>query len=72
MWLKISTDIYELLGIMWAWDQCDTRYKTIMKRKKDSEKNNKTSGSTREEVNFEGEIARIAALDDSLEPEVSV
>lgn len=50
--------------------QCENRYKTILRRKRISDKNNSTSGSKRVKVSFENEIKRIAAIDDSVQPEV--
>lgn len=50
--------------------QCETRFKTIKKRKTEVRTYNKTSGNTRKNVPFEDEFEQIAALDDSIEPEV--
>lgn len=42
-----------------------------MKRKRNSEKNNSTSGAKKMPIDFENEIGKIAAMDDSLQPEIS-
>lgn len=42
-----------------------------MKRKKDSVDNNRTSGSKRKYVEFQEEISKSIALDDSIEPQIS-
>lgn len=70
MWIQIAKDIETVLGIQKTYIQCENRYKTILRRKRISDKNNSTSGSKRVKVSFENEIKQIAAKDDSLEPEV--
>lgn len=70
MWDEIASDIYKIVGITKTSVQCDNRYKTIMKRKKKVDANNHTSGSSRQVIEYEDEIRKIAAIDDSIEPEV--
>lgn len=70
MFEQIAIDIQSILGITQTALQCDNRFKTLLKRKKNSQKVNKTSGSSRCTVEFEEEFARIRSMDDSLEPEV--
>lgn len=41
-----------------------------MRRKKEGEKNNNKTGSSRINIDFEQEISKIASIDDSIEPEV--
>ncbi|KAH7953027.1 hypothetical protein HPB49_003670 [Dermacentor silvarum] len=50
--------------------KCETRFKTTAKRKRNEDRNNRTSGHSRYNVVFEEEFAAIRAIDDSLEPEV--
>ncbi|KAL1482584.1 hypothetical protein MTO96_033692 [Rhipicephalus appendiculatus] len=50
--------------------QCETRFKTISRRKRNEDSNNRTSGQSRCNVSYEEEFAAIRAIDDSLEPEV--
>jgi len=50
--------------------QCENRYKTILKRKVQSVKNNQQSGAKRTRVEYEEELNKIKAIDDSLEPEI--
>ena len=70
MWVHIADDLKKKAGLTKTADQCENRYKTVMKRKKSSEKNNSTSGAKRMAISFENEIGKIAAIDDSLEPEI--
>lgn len=70
MWENISNEIQLKTKQIRTAAQCQTRYKTILKRKISSASTNKTSGSVRENVMFESEINKIKSLDDSLEPEL--
>lgn len=70
MWMEIAKDLEINVGIKKTYIQCENRYKTILRRKRISDNNNSTSGSKRVKVSFEDEIKRIAAKDDSVEPEV--
>lgn len=70
MWIEIAKDLEKVLGIQKTYIQCENRYKTILRRKRISQKNNSTSGSKRVKVDFENEIKRIANKDDSVQPEV--
>lgn len=70
MWIQISNDILTELNIERSAVQCENRYKTILKRKIQSLKNNQQSGAKRTRVEFEEELNKIKAIDDSLEPEV--
>lgn len=49
--------------------QIENRYKTVIKSKKNSMKNNRTSGSSRITVEYSTELENISRMDDSLEPE---
>lgn len=70
MWIQISNDIMTELNIERSAIQCENRYKTILKRKNQSVKSNQQSGAKRRRVEFEEELNKIKAIDDSLEPEV--
>lgn len=70
MWIQISNDISTELNILRSAVQCENRYKTILKRKSQSVRNNQQSGAKRTRVEFEEELNKIKAIDDSLEPEI--
>ncbi|KYQ56417.1 hypothetical protein ALC60_04657 [Trachymyrmex zeteki] len=70
MWIQISNDILTQLNIERSAVQCENRYKTILKRKMQSGKSNQQSGAKRTRVEFEEELNKIKAIDDSLEPEI--
>lgn len=50
--------------------QCQNKFKATTRKRKLAMDNNKKSGSVRVDVEFEDELNRIVALDDSVEPEV--
>lgn len=50
--------------------QCESRYKTILRRKSNCVTHNRKSGEIREEVEYETEINKIKSIDDSVEPEI--
>nr|CAH7749977.1 unnamed protein product [Callosobruchus chinensis] len=58
------------LGILRTPVQCESRFKTIMKRKSLVISENKKSGNARMSLEYEAEIAKIKGFDDSIEPEV--
>ncbi|XP_075550730.1 uncharacterized protein LOC142584488 [Dermacentor variabilis] len=68
MFSQIAADITEALGVPKS-EQCCSRYKTVMRRKRSATADNNKSGNSPCEVPFEDEVARIRWLDDSLEPE---
>ncbi|XP_077491908.1 uncharacterized protein LOC144102532 [Amblyomma americanum] len=70
MYEQIAREIEEVLGTKRTAIQCETRFKTVAKRKKSEEKVNKTSGQAPCRPTFEEEFSAIRAIDDSLEPEV--
>ncbi|KAL1425351.1 hypothetical protein MTO96_019238 [Rhipicephalus appendiculatus] len=70
MFEQISRDIFALLNTVRTGVQCETRFKTISRRKRNEDSNNRTSGQSRCNVSYEEEFAAIRAIDDSLEPEV--
>ncbi|XP_077507459.1 uncharacterized protein LOC144118382 [Amblyomma americanum] len=70
MFEQIACDMFGILGIHRTAVQCETRFKTVSKRKRNEEKHNNTSGNSRCRVEYEQEFDAIKAIDDSLEPEV--
>lgn len=69
MWQKISDEIKLHMNLVRTSGQCETRYKTIIKRKVNAIGNNRTSGEVRVEVPFATEIEKIQSIDDSIQPE---
>ncbi|KAL1488910.1 hypothetical protein ABEB36_014697 [Hypothenemus hampei] len=72
MWQKISEDIPSLLNINKTPYQCENRYKTVIKKMKKAIDNNKKTGRSKMEVEYEEELGKIVAKDDSILPEVLV
>lgn len=70
LWAKISQEMRKDLGVEFTPLQVENRWKNVLKRTKIASKNNKTSGSTIMRTAFDTEMAQIAAMDDSIEPEV--
>jgi len=70
MWEKIAMDLKNILGVSKTFLQCENRYKTIMKQKKEAINNNKSTGRSKMTVPYENELSRIVRFDDSIEPEV--
>lgn len=66
--MQIAANLKDTLGIIRTAEQCSTRYKTIMKRKKTAVAHNNKSGNSPTPVPFEDEVEKIRWLDDSLEP----
>lgn len=71
MYEQIAKDIFEVLQITRTGVQCETRFKTLAKRKRSEDNHNRTSGNSRCQTSYEEEFNAIRAIDDSLEPEVS-
>lgn len=70
MWESISKEIAEQLGVSFTASQVENRFKNVAKKNKDCIKNNRTSGSSIIQTPFDKEMSQIAALDDSIEPEI--
>lgn len=70
MYEKVAKEMFQILGIRRSAEQCDSCFKTIVRRKKNDLTNNRTSGMTRRKVSYEEEFAKIRAADDSIELEV--
>lgn len=70
MWSQITLDLKEQLHIQKDSAQIENRYKTVLRRKKKAVDNNQTSGALRMNVPYEEELNNIAAVDNSIEPEL--
>lgn len=70
LWEQIAADIEKVFQCKRSPIQCENRYKTVLKRKKKAVDNNHTSGCERQDVPYEEQLTKIAAVDDSIEPEV--
>lgn len=70
LWKLIRKTIKCRLGSDFTEIQIENRFKTVSRRHKKSIDNNRTTGASRIVPEYENEFQRIAALDDSLEPEV--
>lgn len=70
MWEKIAQDIKDNLNWKYTSVQVENRFKTLLKRKKDAIQHNKRSGNDRTDVPYEEQLEKIAALDDSIQPEI--
>lgn len=62
----ISDNIESKLQILRTAGHCETRYKTIIKRKTHVISNNKTSGEVKDDVQFQEELEKIKSLDDNV------
>ncbi|KAL1485784.1 hypothetical protein MTO96_047215 [Rhipicephalus appendiculatus] len=69
MFAKIAANITEAIGAQKTGEQCCSRYKTVMRRKRSAAAHNNKSGNSPCDVPYEDDIAKIRWLDDSLEPE---
>lgn len=70
MWESISNEIKTTFGVKFTTLQTENRFKNVAKKNKDVIKNNRTSGSSIMATPYDKEMGQIAALDDSIEPEV--
>lgn len=70
MWQHIANEIYIQLGVQKTPLQCMNRLKTVKRRRADSRNHNKQSGMEPVAVEFDAELQKIAAIDDSVEPEL--
>lgn len=68
MFSFIAAKLKETLGADRTGEQCSTRYKTVMKRRKVAVAHNHKSGNSPTPIPFEDEVEKIRLLDDSLEP----
>ncbi|XP_077549851.1 uncharacterized protein LOC144162970 [Haemaphysalis longicornis] len=67
---QISRDVEAVLGIKKTPQQCENRYKTVIRRRKAASDNNNQSGASPCPVPFDDDIRKIESIDDSIEPEV--
>lgn len=67
---QISRDVEAVLGITKTPQQCENRYKTVIRRRKAASDNNNQSGASPCPVPFDDDIRKIESIDDSIEPEV--
>ncbi|KAK8760845.1 hypothetical protein V5799_027887 [Amblyomma americanum] len=67
---QVSQDLATVLGCHKTPQQCENRYKTVMRQKKKASDNNNKSGASPCPVPFDDEMRKIQSIDDSLEPEV--
>jgi len=70
MWMQIASDIQEEFNVDFSHIQVENRYKTICKRKKSIIDNNKSTGASRMDDEYEEEWREITNNDDSILPEV--
>ncbi|KAH9371537.1 hypothetical protein HPB48_002395 [Haemaphysalis longicornis] len=70
MWQQIAAEIYTKLGVSKTPEQCMNRLKTVKRRRTDSRTHNKQSGVQPVPVEYDAELQKIAAIDDSMEPEL--
>lgn len=70
MWEKIAKGLKDIIGVSKTSLQCENRYKTIMKQKKKTIDNNKSTGRSKITVSYKNELSGIVALDNSIEPKV--
>lgn len=70
MWESISQEIAQQLDVSFTPSQVENRFKNVSKKNKDVMKNNRTSGSSIVQTPYDKDMAHIAAIDDSIEPEI--
>lgn len=70
MWQHLALVMTDIFGSKWTWEELEKRVKNIIDEKKGAVERNRKSGGTRTVVEYEEEIDKIAAVDDSIEPEV--
>ncbi|KAF5307091.1 hypothetical protein FQR65_LT07150 [Abscondita terminalis] len=72
LWIAIAEDLENILNIKKSASQCENRYKTVLKRKKGIVKHNQKTGEVPVIDPYNNELTKIAAIDDSIEPEVKL
>lgn len=70
MWDFLATKINSFFNTLKTSKQVSKRYDTVIRQKKEDVNKNRVSGAVRGDVEFQDEIDKIAAADDSIEPEV--
>ncbi|XP_051161134.1 uncharacterized protein LOC127281459 [Leptopilina boulardi] len=69
---QVAHELNEKFSSEFTGIQCCSRMKTILKRKNFANKSNKTSGNTRTKIEYQEELAKVAAIDDSYDPEIKI
>lgn len=69
MFARTAANLHQTMEVTSTGEQCCSRYKTIVRRKTSATAQNKKSENSPCEVPYEEELAKISALDDSIEPE---
>lgn len=70
MWEFISNQISKKCNTFRSPLQCEYRYKNMLKKRNTAQKNNKSSGNEKCDIDFEEEFELINSIDDSIEPDV--
>lgn len=70
MWNHLADVMNGIFGSKKTHDRLSKRVQTILNQKKNAVNRNRKSGATRMDVAYEEEVDKIAAVDDSIEPEV--
>ncbi|KAH7932854.1 hypothetical protein HPB49_003873 [Dermacentor silvarum] len=69
MFDRIKENLNKTMGITRTGEQCCRRFKTVIRRKMSATVRNKKLGNSPSEVPYGEELAKITALDNSVEPE---
>ncbi|XP_058819311.1 uncharacterized protein LOC131682106 [Topomyia yanbarensis] len=72
MWSALAADINKTCSTSYTGPQTENRYKTVLKRTKNTLSNNRTSGAQRSVDPYQDEMVAIIQRDDSIVPEVHV
>ncbi|XP_026816262.1 uncharacterized protein LOC113558791 [Rhopalosiphum maidis] len=72
MWTKVRQDMIKELGCSFTETQIENRYKTVLRRNISLMKKKNTTGPSPNLSSVHEEFSQITALDDSIEPSVSV
>ncbi|KAH7960945.1 hypothetical protein HPB49_025233 [Dermacentor silvarum] len=69
MFARIAENLNKTMRIMRTGEQCCSRFNTVITRKTSATVHNKNSGNSPSEVSYDEELAKIADVGDSVEPE---
>lgn len=69
MWRQIADDMAKS-GVFRTAIQVENRYKTVLRRKHSVDKKRRRTGESPEPFEYDDELKKIAAIDDSVQPEV--
>lgn len=70
MWQFVARKINSTFNTKKNGEQVSKQFDKIIQKKKDDVKKNMVSGAVRNQIEFQDELEKIAARDDSIEPEV--